>query len=163
MFILTLSSNKLKKFLSLFCVMLLVLAMGAITFYKCNKKELSAKSNEELAVNNGVSDIKELLQFISNFGWETLQEPDEVREVIIPAEFDDVYKKYNEIQISQGYDLTEYSGQRVKRWTFSIKNYPGYENSEFIKINILVCDNCVIGGDVCSVELNGFMHGFARK
>ena len=34
----------------------------------------------------------------------------EVKEVIIPEEFDDVYSAYNEIQRSQGFDLTQFAG-----------------------------------------------------
>ena len=36
-------------------------------------------------------------------------------------------------------------------------------NKEYIKINVLVCDGKVIGGDVCSVKLDGFMHGFLKE
>ena len=44
-----------------------------------------------------------------------------------------------------------------------MKNYPGYENKDgVIRANILVYDGRVIGGDVCSVELDGFMHGFEK-
>ena len=85
-----------------------------------------------------------------------------VCEVIIPAEFDDVYEKYNELQKEQGFDLSLYASKRVKRWTYEITNYTGYENTGFIHANILVYDGKVIGGDVCSTELNGFMHGFAK-
>ncbi len=82
-------------------------------------------------------------------------------EVIIPAEFDEAYEKYNEIQKKQNLDLSKYSGKRAKRWTYEVKNYPGYENKKgFIQANILIYDGMVIGGDICSVELNGFMRGF---
>ena len=81
--------------------------------------------------------------------------------LIIPPEFDEVYEKYNAIQKEQGFDLTKYQGKRVKRWTYAIKNYPGYAaDSGCIHANLLVYEGQVIGGDVCSVELNGFMHGF---
>ncbi len=87
-----------------------------------------------------------------------------VAEVIIPSEFDDTYKAYNEIQKKQGFDLEKYKGSGVKRWTYEIKNYPGYaEDSGCIRANMLVCDGKVIGGDICSVELDGFMHGFQVK
>ena len=89
------------------------------------------------------------------------EEPVEVCEVIIPAEFDETYTKYNEIQKGQGFDLSAYAGMRVKRWTYSVKNYTGYENQNCIRINMLVYEGLVIGGDVCSIELNGFMHGFS--
>ncbi|MDD7216643.1 MAG: DUF4830 domain-containing protein, partial [Oscillospiraceae bacterium] len=82
-------------------------------------------------------------------------------EVIIPAEFDRGYEKYNEIQKAQNLDLTPYAGKRAKRWTYNIKNYPGYEgDSGTVQANILVYEGAVIGGDICSTELDGFMQGF---
>ena len=45
--------------------------------------------------------------------------------------------------------------------TDEIENYPG--QAEGVRANILVYKNKVIGGDVCSVELDGFMHGFAQR
>ena len=37
-----------------------------------------------------------------------------------------------------------------------------YENSDgLIRGNILVYDGIVVGGDICSVELGGFMHTFS--
>ena len=110
------------------------------------------------------SDTKERVAFLSQFGWEVSDDPLEVAEVIIPTEFDETYKAYNDIQKKQGFDLEKYKGTRVKRWTYEIKNYPGYaEDSGCIRANILVCDGNVIGGDICSVELDGFMHGFKVK
>lgn len=107
------------------------------------------------------SNAGERVAFLSQFGWEVTEDPIEVAEVIIPEQFDDTYKAYNEIQKKQGFDLEKYKGVRVKRWTYEIKNYPGYaEDSGCIRANILVSDGVVIGGDICSVELDGFMHGF---
>ena len=85
------------------------------------------------------------------------------KEIIIPAEFDDVYEKYNAIQKEQGFDLTAYCSKRVKKWTYKVTNYPNYEGSDCIRATLLVFDGKVIGGDVCSVELDGFMHGFVKN
>lgn len=104
----------------------------------------------------------ERMAFLSQYGWEIDEEPVEVQEVIIPSEFDDTYNAYNEIQKDQGFDLTVYAGMRAKRWTYIIKNYSGYENKDCIRVNVLVYDGLVIGGDVCSIELDGFMHGFQK-
>ncbi|MBR5545265.1 MAG: DUF4830 domain-containing protein [Clostridia bacterium] len=104
----------------------------------------------------------ERMAFLSQYGWEINEEPVEVQEVIIPSEFDDTYNAYNEIQKDQGFDLTVYAGMRAKRWTYIIKNYSGYENKDCIRVNVLVYDGLVIGGDVCSIELDGFMHGFQK-
>ena len=104
----------------------------------------------------------ERMAFLSQYGWEIDEEPVEVQEVIIPSEFDDTYNAYNEIQKDQGFDLTVYAGMRAKRWTYIIKNYSGYENKDCIRVNVLVYDGLVIGGDVCSIELDGFMHRFQK-
>jgi hypothetical protein len=160
MFVLTLPSKKMKWFCGLFLLGVCVCIVSALLIKNI---DISSDENTVLSVNNNVSSNEQVLEFISNFGWEVANEPDEIREIVIPVEFDEVYKGYNEIQLSQGYDLTEYAGERVKRWTFTVLNYPGYENEEFIKINILICDNVVIGGDVCSIKLDGFMHGFVKE
>lgn len=160
MFVLTLPSKKLKVFLGVFLISVVLCFSAALLIRSAGTNNAE---NTVLSVNNSVSGNEQVLEFISNFGWEVANEPDEIREIVIPVEFDEVYKKYNEIQLSQGYDLTKYAGERVKNWTFTVLNYPGYENAEFIKINILICDDVVIGGDVCSVKLDGFMHGFMKE
>jgi hypothetical protein len=100
------------------------------------------------------------LAFLSQFGWQVDEKSVEVTEVIIPEEFDEVYSSYNEIQLRQGLDLAPFAGKRVKKWTYTVINYPGYENKICIRANMLVYNGRVIGGDICSVELDGFMHTF---
>ena len=160
MFVVSVSSRKFKKIGIV--VVAVMLVMGVVTIYSCFS-DTNNSINKSTATNNVVEGTSGILDFISSFGWEVINEPDDVREVIIPVEFDDVYKNYNEIQISQGYDLEKYAGERVKKWSFTITNYPEYEECDYIKINILVFEGKVIGGDVCSVKLDGFMHGFALE
>ena len=159
MFVISLSSKKFKKvLLPLLCF---VFAVSAVVLFRCFSTT-DKEPSEVKSVGKNITDSSQILTFISTFGWEVDEEPDEVREVIIPAEFDDVYNNYNAIQLKQGYDLQKYAGERVKRWTYTIKNYPEYVDQECIKINILVYKGEVIGGDVCSVRLDGFMHGFSK-
>lgn len=96
--------------------------------------------------------------FLSQFGWQTAPDPVEVREVIIPAEFSDVYTEYNELQKTQGFDLEKLKGERVKKWTYTITNYPDVSGD--VIANILIKDGKVVGGDISSAQFGGFMHGF---
>lgn len=154
MFVYAVKSSRLK----LIALILLVAAAVIATVY--------VSRNDTPAANDGAISLKagnerERLAFFSQFGWKMDEEPVEVTEIIIPNEFDEVYEAYNDIQKKQNLDLSLYSGKRVKRWTYSVKNYPGYESKpNYIQANILVYEGMVIGGDICSVELNGFMHGF---
>lgn len=76
-------------------------------------------------------------------------------EVVIPALFDKTYQKYNELQKQAGMDLKKYRGQKVMRYTYSITNYP--ENIEGVRANLLYYDEKIIGGDICTVAIDGFM------
>ena len=96
--------------------------------------------------------------FLSQFGWEVTPDPVETQEVTIPAEFDKVFAAYNEIQKAQGLNLTKYRGKDVTRYTFTVTNYKNYEGTVYA--NVLVYRNRVIGGDICSADVSGFVHGF---
>jgi hypothetical protein len=69
-------------------------------------------------------------------------------------------KTYNEVQKQQGLDLEKYKGKDVIRYTYEITNYPGEEGK--VLANLIVYKNRVIGGDICSADVNGFIHGFAK-
>lgn len=160
MFVVSLSGSRFKK------IIIPVVLVGVVALVCTLARVLSSEpvNGERLVSVNGADATSvELKSFISSYGWKVIDEPDEVREIMIPAEFDDVYTSYNSIQTAQGFDLSGLKGQRVKRWTYTVTNYPGYEAEDCIKINILVYNGCVVGGDVCSVRLDGFMHGFEKE
>ena len=98
--------------------------------------------------------------FLSQFGWVADAGSVETREVTIPAEFDKVFAGYNELQRSQGLDLSKYKKKTVTRHTFTITNYDGYDGTVYA--NVLVYRSRVIGGDICSADVNGFIHGFEK-
>ncbi len=101
------------------------------------------------------------VEFLRQFGWEVKGEPLEAEEVTIPAEFDKVFAGYNEIQKSQGLDLGRYKNKKVMRYTYEIINYPDYDGK--VIANILLYRNKVIGGDICTADVHGFIHGFEKK
>ena len=80
--------------------------------------------------------------------------------ITIPAEFNEVYERYNELQKSQGLDLSQYKGEQAERYTYDITNYP---NDADVKANIIILNNRIIGGDLCTVSLNGVMTTFDDK
>lgn len=99
------------------------------------------------------------LEFLSQFGWEAGKDAVEEVEVRIPSDFDKVMNAYNEVQKAQGLDLAKYKGKTATRYTYQITNYPDYDGTVYA--NIIVYKNRVIGGDICSSDVSGFIHGFA--
>ncbi len=160
MFVCSVTSSAVKKYVLI--ILLSAVFLVVLCFSFAGKTQKTTSSKPEISYN--ASSARERLDFISQFGWNTDEEPCEVREIMIPEEFDEVYENYNIIQKEQGLDLSEYKGKRVKRYTYTIRNYPGYsEEDECVRINLLVSDGTVVGGDVCSVELDGFMHTFKKQ
>ena len=98
--------------------------------------------------------------FLTSFGWDVESTPLAIEEVTIPKEFDDPYSSYNELQKYQDCDLTKYKGKTVKRYTYAVRNHPTGEQG--VCANLLVYKNRIIGGDVCSSNFEGFMHGFEK-
>lgn len=98
------------------------------------------------------------IAFLKQFGWEVEEQPLTVEEVTIPNEFNQVYERYNELQKSQGMDLTKYCGKTVKKVVYQITNYSRQDT--IVYGTLLIYDSKVIGGDISSAELDGFMYGF---
>lgn len=98
------------------------------------------------------------IAFIEQFGWKVAETPLETVEVCVPETFDNVYLGYNEMQKEQGLNLAKYKGKTVTRYTYQVENYPDYDGTVYL--SLLVYKNKVVGGDVCSADVNGFVHGF---
>ena len=86
---------------------------------------------------------------------------DRCKAVTIPKEFNEVYEKYNKLQKQQGFDLEDYKGKTAEVYTYAVKNY-GNKKQE-VRANLIVCEGQLVGGDVCSAELDGFMQGLRKK
>lgn len=164
MFVFSVTSKTVKYVAGILVLVLFAGVCTAVSRVQLKKLNTQSVVSKSETINYKATNNKERLIFVSQFGWEVENEPDEVCEIIIPQEFDEVYNKYNEIQLKQGCDLRDYSGKRVKRWTYIIKNYPGYDETDTcVRINLLIFDGMVIGGDVSSTELSGFMHTFHKE
>jgi hypothetical protein len=101
------------------------------------------------------------VKFLENLGWETEDEPIEEKTVIIPKEFSKIYGKYNKLQLAQGFDLSQYRGLEATIYTYAVKNYSGYTGNVVADLYVLSYE--VIGGDIHSLALDGFMHGLYKK
>ena len=97
------------------------------------------------------------ISFLSQFGWKVEPDPLDVRDVVIPAEFDGKLAEYNEIQKTLGFDIEKYKGRRVRKWEYAVTNYPGSIPS--VKATLLIYNGKVIGGDISGNGSERFTHG----
>ena len=160
MFVYALRANTL-RFFSIIGIALIAL-VSLILFvpgYEITTTSTILAEKEKIRYDKIKTD-EDRIAFLQQFGWEVSNTPTEEADVTIPEEFDKILKTYNEVQKQQGLDLEKYKGKDVTRYTYEIKNYPGVEGK--VIANLIVCKNRIIGGDICSADVNGFIHGFAK-
>ena len=158
MFIYSLRASTI-KFCAVVCVALATLITLIAFIPVVAVDDVSSSANADIDYS-GIKTNEDRIKFLAQFGWQV--EPDAVEsiEVTIPEEFDKIFTAYNELQKRQGLDLGKYKKKNVQRYTYKITNYDGYDGTVYA--NILVYRNKVIGGDVCSADIKGFMHGLER-
>lgn len=109
-------------------------------------------------VSTGVANNDARVAFLKEFGWDVTTSPVESGQVRIPSESNEVFDRYNELQKSQGYDLSKFAGKTVMRYVYKINNYPGAK--EPVYATLLIYKNQVIGGDVTDTSAKGTIRGF---
>jgi hypothetical protein len=77
-----------------------------------------------------------VVDYITSFGLEIGEVKTD--EVTIPDVFNDVYNNYNDIQKSQGFDLTMYKGEKVSRYTYRVLNYHIPDINVFAEVLLLI-------------------------
>ena len=158
MFIYSLKASTI-KFCAVVCIALATL-ITLIAFIPVVAVDDTTVSADGEINYSGVKTNEDRIKFLGQFGWQVKPEAVHSVEVTIPEEFDKVLSAYNEIQKRQGLDLSKYRKKNVQRYTYEITNYDGYDGTVYA--NILVYRNKVIGGDVCSADVKGFLHGLER-
>ena len=102
-----------------------------------------------------------IVEYIEGPGWRLDHTPREISYLTIPKEFDVVYDTYNAVQKRAGFPFEEFRGEKVARYTYRILNHKESENSTVIA-GVFVFENTIIGGEISSSEVNGFMHALTE-
>lgn len=139
----------LKKILTVIGIAAAVIIAAIILFGGESSTETAAPS---VASNDA------RVQFLKDFGWDVAASPVESSQVRIPDQTSEVFERYNALQQSQGYNLTEYAGKTAMRFVYRINNYPGA--TEPVYATLLVYKNRIIGGDITDTAAHGQVRGF---
>lgn len=97
--------------------------------------------------------------YLADCGW-TVETPALSEDtVLIPKQFSPVFEEYNALQKRQGFDLSDYCGMEVTMYTYRVLD-SGREGEVLAVLYVL--NGTVVGGDVHSTALNGFMCGLKQ-
>jgi hypothetical protein len=140
------------------CVVVAVTARGRGT----SSHDIPAPYSTAAASVTRAETNAERIGFLRANGWEVSPEPVEFQEVLLPEVFSGVFLTYNEMQKRQGYDLLPLRGQRVQRFAYAILNHPS-DSSGNARVNILIHNGQIIGGDVLTTHYGGELFGLKRE
>ena len=150
MMVMTAKVDKKRGLLILAAIAALILSM--ILLLDGGESEATPTAAPSVSSNDG------RVQFLKDFGWDVTATPAQTSQVKIPEETSEAFERYNNLQKSQGYDLTEYAGKNVMRFVYKVNNYPGA--AEPVYATVLVYKNRIIGGDVTDTSPGGKIQGF---
>ena len=150
MFIYSIRASTL-KFFGCIAICLVVLAVllslgGAETVY-------ASLDGREINYG-GIKTNEDRIAFIEGFGIKVKSEPTREESFTMPDDFDRVILGYNQIQKSQGLDLTKYERKRVTHYAYEVTNY---DSDGAVYVNLLVHRNRIIAADISSPSDGGFV------
>ena len=140
------------KKIAIIAVAIVAVIVAAVMLFSRN--DVSTIGSNTIASND------DRVQFLASFGWEVVSSPAQTGQVRIPSESSEVFSRYNDLQKSQGYDLSDYQGKTVMRYVYKIKNYPGA--TEPVYATLLISNNRIIGGDITDTSATGVIQGFEK-
>ena len=150
MFIYSVRSSTVKFFI-LVAVTLAIL----ITLVNIRDIDTVYASVGDIKVNlGGMYKNEDRVAFIEGLGVEVDDEPTTEESFTSPDSFDRIISGYNEIQKSQGLDLTKYKGKRITHYAYRVTNY---DYDGIVYVNLLVYKNRIVGCDISSADKEGFV------
>lgn len=108
-----------------------------------------------------VSSNDSRVQLLKDMGWDVAETPVQSGQVKIPSESSEIFDRYNALQKSQGYDLSQYAGKTVMRYVYKVNNFPGATDPVYA--TLLVYKNQVIGGDITNTAAKGVIQGLQKQ
>ena len=127
----------------------LILFVGLAGFFLT-----AAKKEADDDIYFSMSSNAERVDFLNKQGWIVKPDPISTEEITIPAEFNEIYERYDEFQDEQGFDLDDYKGRKATIYTYAVLNYP--DHAENVVANMIIANNRLIAGEVTLNEENGF-------
>ena len=150
MFVLSFSIKPLSKRKFKIIIITVLLCMTIITAF------LTFRPEKHHALYNE-NDIRDFARF---FGLSLDYSTEKCRDIIIPEKFDTLLSNYDLIQGSVGLSLSRYAEKSCSLHTWELMNNGRPADS---LLRLIILDDIIIGGDICSVEYGGDIRNFAGE
>ena len=102
---------------------------------------------------------EERVAYLQALGWQVEPQPIETLDLQLPEKLEGEWDAYAKLQKGQGLPFSEFAGQAVKRYTYTVTNYP--EIPQGVQANLYLWGDQNIGGDVIFTGQGGFQTDLA--
>ena len=102
---------------------------------------------------------EERVAYLEALGWQVEPQPIETLDLQLPEKLEGEWDAYAKLQKGQGLPFSEFAGQAVKRYTYTVTNYP--EIPQGVQANLYLWGDQSIGGDVIFTGQGGFQTDLA--
>ena len=102
---------------------------------------------------------EERVAYLEALGWQVEPQPIETLDLQRPEKLEGEWDAYAKLQKGQGLPFSEFAGQAVKRYTYTVTNYP--EIPQGVQANLYLWGDQIIGGDVIFTGQGGFQTDLA--
>lgn len=133
----------------------LVMAAGTVVLAGCFARTPEPEAAEGIP---GATD-QERVDYLTALGWEVEATPLETLDLQLPEDLSRTWGDYAALQEGQGMPFGQYAGQAVRRYTYTVLNYPGIPKG--VQANLYVAEGQIIGGDIIATGQGGFQGGLA--
>ena len=145
MFVFSVKTSRRQLLSLLLCVVVLLLILVAAFVWPAGK---AATTSAAVHAADGGARV----DYLRSLGYEVDPTFEEVREVLIPDEFDEVFAAYNAMQQEADMDLLPYHGKRLKCWSYRLTN--AVSDGEVLA-HLYVYDDEIVGGDISETVADG--------
>lgn len=142
MFVVSMKASRKRMVPLLLCIALIAAMLIAGLCFPASRTMMTA------APVSGESDEACVL-YLTSLGYRASVPAADVREIILPDTFDDALTAYNALQLEAGFDLSGYTGQRVKYRTYTLTDHP---SGAAALAHIYVYNGRIIGGDITAAD-----------
>ena len=102
---------------------------------------------------------EERVAYLEALGRQVEPQPIETLDLQLPEKLEGEWDAYAKLQKGQGLPFSEFAGQAVKRYTYTVTNYP--EIPQGVQANLYLWGDQIIGGDVIFTGQGGFQTDLA--
>ena len=102
---------------------------------------------------------EERVAYLEGLGWQVEPQPIETLDLQLPEKLEGEWSAYAKLQAGQNLPFADFGGQAVKRYTYTITNYP--EIPQGVQANLYLWGDQIIGGDVIFTGQGGFQTDLA--